>query len=161
MRKITIENYRLLGCSVVRFSSSPIFRRYILPPASSSACLLLLLGFLFGLFFDPEDGFSMPLRNVGELLLNRKTLLSRRQQFSIVIFLPFLRSAYHLLSRWLLSWFVLRPWKLRRYVRLKRRLAFNGLHSVVSHRCENLNSYTVIEAPEPTYCNSPFPWRQF
>jgi hypothetical protein len=39
------------------------------------------LGFLFGLFFDPEDGGSMFLWNTGELLLDNKTLHPRRWHY--------------------------------------------------------------------------------
>jgi hypothetical protein len=35
-------------------------------------------------------------------------------------------------SRWFLVWLVLRPWGWRRHVPPKRRLAFNGLHGVIS-----------------------------
>jgi hypothetical protein len=34
-------------------------------PAYSSACNLLHTGFLFSVFFDPEDGGDMFLRNIG------------------------------------------------------------------------------------------------
>jgi hypothetical protein len=43
-------------------------------------------------------------------------------------------SAYHLLSRWFLSCFILRPWRLKRYVPPKRPLIFNGLHGVISQK---------------------------
>jgi hypothetical protein len=36
-------------------------------PPSPSVCYLLRAGFLFGLFFDPEDGGDMSLLNVGRL----------------------------------------------------------------------------------------------
>jgi hypothetical protein len=32
---------------------------------AGSACYLLYAGFFFGLFFDPEDGSGILLRNVG------------------------------------------------------------------------------------------------
>jgi hypothetical protein len=41
-------------------------------------------------------------------------------------------SACHLLSRWFLPRLTFRPWRWRRYVFPKRRLIFNGLHSVIS-----------------------------
>jgi hypothetical protein len=61
----------LLGYnSVLYVESQPTFQRKILPPSSglnkrpSSACYLLHLGFLLGLFFTPEDGDGMFLRKV-------------------------------------------------------------------------------------------------
>jgi hypothetical protein len=62
----------------------------------------------------------------------------------------------HLLSRWFLYWLIFRPWRWRRHVPLKRRLSFNGLHGVISHK---------IELFIPTYftlvsCSAYFlPWR--
>jgi hypothetical protein len=41
--------------------------------------------------------------------------------------------------------FFLRRWRWRRYVPPKRRLTFNGLHIVISHRCENLRSYMNVK----------------
>jgi hypothetical protein len=45
-------------------------------------------------------------------------------------------SGCHLLSRWFLAWFILRPWRRRRHVPPKRRLTFNGLHGVISQKIE-------------------------
>jgi hypothetical protein len=53
-------------------------------------------------------------------------------------------NACHLLSCWLLAQLILRPLRRRRHVPPKRRLTFNGLHSVISHRCENLKSATFF-----------------
>jgi hypothetical protein len=40
----------------------------------------------------------------------------------------------HIISHWFLSWFILRPWRWRRYVPPKRRLTFNRLHGVISQK---------------------------
>jgi hypothetical protein len=45
--------------------------------------------------------------------------------------------ACHLLSYWFPARLILRPWKWRRYVRLKLRLIFNGLHGVISEKISN------------------------
>jgi hypothetical protein len=47
-------------------------------------------------------------------------------------------SACHLLSRWFLARLILRHWRWRQYVPLKRRLTFNGLHSVITRHCSTL-----------------------
>jgi hypothetical protein len=44
------------------------------------------------------------------------------------------RSACHLLSRWFLGLLIFRPWRWRRYVPPKRRLALTGLHCVMSQK---------------------------
>jgi hypothetical protein len=41
---------------------------------SISVCYLLYIGFLLGLFFDPEDGGDMLLRNIGRLSMEYTTL---------------------------------------------------------------------------------------
>jgi hypothetical protein len=43
-----------------------------------------------------------------------------------------LQAACHLRSRWFLAWLILRPWRWRRYVPPKRRLAFNWVHCIIS-----------------------------
>jgi hypothetical protein len=40
----------------------------------------------------------------------------------------------HLLPRWFLARLILRPWRWRVYVPLKRRLTFNGLHGVITQK---------------------------
>jgi hypothetical protein len=54
----TVEEYHLLGCDAVQSGKR----------AKCSASCLHLAGCLCGLFFDPEDGISTFLRNIGELL---------------------------------------------------------------------------------------------
>jgi hypothetical protein len=39
-------------------------------------------------------------------------------------------------SCWFLAWFILQPWRLRRYVPPKRRLYLNGLYGVISQKKE-------------------------
>jgi hypothetical protein len=63
--------------------------------------------------------------------------------------------AWHLLCRWYLARLI-RPWRWMRYVPPKRRLTFNGLHGVISHRCEN---FKILHCPvkvhrrfRRTYC---------
>jgi hypothetical protein len=36
--------------------------------------------------------------------------------------------------RWIIAWFIVRPWTRRRYVPPKRRLTFNGLHGFISQK---------------------------
>jgi hypothetical protein len=43
-----------------------------------SVCYLLHVGFLLGLFFDPEDGGNMFLRNIGWLSADSVELYPRR-----------------------------------------------------------------------------------
>jgi hypothetical protein len=43
-------------------------------------------------------------------------------------------SVCHLLSGWFLAWLIILSWTWRRYVPLKRRLTFNGLHGVISQK---------------------------
>jgi hypothetical protein len=43
----------------------------------SSVCYLLHDGFLLSLFFDPEDGYKLFLRNVGSISTDYKALYSR------------------------------------------------------------------------------------
>jgi hypothetical protein len=45
-------------------------------------------------------------------------------------------SACHPLSRWFIAWLILRPWRWKRNVSLKRRLNFNGLHGVIAQKIE-------------------------
>jgi hypothetical protein len=40
------------------------------------------------------------------------------------------------ISRWFLAWLILRPWRWRRHVSPKRRLTFNGLQCLISHKME-------------------------
>jgi hypothetical protein len=54
----------------------------------SSACYLLRAGFLRGLFFDPEDGGDMFLRNVGSISMDYKASYPRRQNSSRFIYFP-------------------------------------------------------------------------
>jgi hypothetical protein len=51
------------------------------------ACYLLHSGFLYGLFFDPEGGGSMLLRNVSWLPTDHTALYPRRQDFVLHLFL--------------------------------------------------------------------------
>jgi hypothetical protein len=50
-------------------------------------------GFLLGLFFDPEDGGDMPLRNVGRLstglqgIVSQKKELFKKQSILIIVLL--------------------------------------------------------------------------
>jgi hypothetical protein len=44
----------------------------------SFACCPLFVGYWQGIFFDPEDGCSMFLRNAGELLTDYTALHTRR-----------------------------------------------------------------------------------
>jgi hypothetical protein len=44
---------------------------------TSKLCLLFHAGFFFGLFFDPEDGYEMLLRNVGLTLTDYAALYPR------------------------------------------------------------------------------------
>jgi hypothetical protein len=50
----------------------------------------------------------------------------------------------YLLSLWSLVLLILRPWRWRRHVPLKRRLTFNGLHDVISQKIELSNKYRVV-----------------
>jgi hypothetical protein len=43
-------------------------------------------GFSFGLFFDPEDGDDIFIRNVGWLLTDYRMLYARRQNSSVMSF---------------------------------------------------------------------------
>jgi hypothetical protein len=45
-------------------------------------------------------------------------------------------SAYHLLWRWFLAWLILRSWRWRCHASLKRRLNFNYLHGIMTHKTE-------------------------
>jgi hypothetical protein len=58
-------------------------------------------------------------------------------------------SAYHPLSRWYLSRLINRPWRWRRYILPKCRLAFNGLHCVISQKIE-LFITTDVRTSNPT-----------
>jgi hypothetical protein len=49
---------------------------------AGSKQLLLHMGFLLGLFFDPQDGGYIFLRNVGELSTDYTALYPRRQNSS-------------------------------------------------------------------------------
>jgi hypothetical protein len=53
-------------------------------------------------------------------------------------------SAFHQLSSWYLAWLILRPWRWRRYVPPKRRLAFNGLHGVISQKLVLFERYGCL-----------------
>jgi acyl-CoA thioesterase len=49
---------------------------------STSACYLLYAGLLLGLFFDPEEGGYMFVRNIGSLSMDYTALYFRRWNFS-------------------------------------------------------------------------------
>jgi hypothetical protein len=53
------------------------------------------------------------------------------------------------LSRWFLARHIFRPWRWRRYVPPKRRLTFNGLHSIMSQKMV-LFITTVVSISNPT-----------
>jgi hypothetical protein len=77
-----IELY-LLGYNAVQYAESqPTFRRNILPVWKQVALSLLAtcfhVGFLLVLFFDPEDGGDMFLRNAGWLSTDYMALYPRR-----------------------------------------------------------------------------------
>jgi hypothetical protein len=61
---------------------------------------------------------------------------------------PSVGPACHLLSRWFLARLILRPWKWRRYAPPKHRLAFNGLHCVISQKIALFNNQA---RPQITY----------
>jgi hypothetical protein len=58
--------------------------------------------------------------------------------------------ASYLLSRWVLAWLILRPWRWRRHGAPKRRLTLNGLHAVISQKIE-LFTATAVRTSNPTY----------
>jgi hypothetical protein len=75
------ESYYLLGYNAVSsVESKPKFRRNISPPPSGSTLLATCFqaGFLLGLFFDPEDGDDMFLRNVSWPSTDYTALYPRR-----------------------------------------------------------------------------------
>jgi hypothetical protein len=57
-----------------------------------------------------------------------------------------LSSACHLLSRWFLARLILRPWRWRRCVPPKRRLAFSGLHGIISQKIVLFITYMFDKA---------------
>jgi hypothetical protein len=60
-------------------------------------------------------------------------------------------SVCHLLSRWYLARIILRSWRWIRYVPSKRRLTFNGLHSVIPQKIVVFIT-TAMRTSNPTYC---------
>jgi hypothetical protein len=134
-------------------------------PAWNATCFHA--GFLLGLFFDPEDGGDMLLRNVGWHSTDYTAWQSEPPTFMLVYcsvyFRPWRWRRYvppkHLLSfNGLHGWqaeppaFTLvscsayfRPWRWRRYVPPKHRLAFDGLHGVISQNIlPFLNSFIPL-----------------
>jgi hypothetical protein len=72
------EDFCLMGCNAVQsVENQPMFRMNTSPPSSFAFCLLHA-GFLLGLFFNPEDGSDMFLRNVSRLSANYTSLYYRR-----------------------------------------------------------------------------------
>jgi hypothetical protein len=65
--------------SVARWKSTDVSEEHV---AKSPACYMLRVGFLLGLFFDPEDGGDMFLWNVGLLSTDYKALHPRRYNSS-------------------------------------------------------------------------------
>jgi hypothetical protein len=61
-------------------------------------------------------------------------------------------AACHLLSCWLLAWFIFWPWRWRRYVTPKRRLTLNGLHDVISQKTVVFIT-TAVRTSIPTHTN--------
>jgi hypothetical protein len=66
-------------------------------------------------------------------------------------------SACHLLSRRFLARFILLPWNWRQ-VPPKRRLTFNGLHGVLSHKIENSFSSIIVHPINMSHLKI-VPWR--
>jgi hypothetical protein len=54
-----------------------------------------------------------------------------------------------LLSRWFLARLILRPWRWRRQVPLKRRLTFNGLQGVISQKRGVFNVNEIVRLMPP------------
>jgi hypothetical protein len=65
------------------------------------------------------------------------------------------RLHFHLLSHWFLSWLILRTWRWGRHVSPKRRLAFNGLHGVISQKIV-LFIATALRTSNPASCCNEF-----
>jgi hypothetical protein len=81
---------------------------------------------------------------------NKGTRLIRKyskEEYTIFWDIP--NSACHPLSRSFLARLILRPWRWRRYVLLKRRLAPNGLHGVISQKIV-LFTTTAVKTSIPT-----------
>jgi hypothetical protein len=55
-----------------------LFLLFFFSSSLLSACYLILAGFLFGLWFDPENGSNMFIRNVGYFSTDYTTLYFRR-----------------------------------------------------------------------------------
>jgi hypothetical protein len=65
------------------------------------------------------------------------------------------RRACHLHSRWYLSRFILRPWRWRWHLSLKRPLTFNGLHGIISQKMvlyKKWNTHDILPTPSVDIC---------
>jgi phage shock protein PspC (stress-responsive transcriptional regulator) len=57
-----------------------------------------------------------------------------------------------IVSCWFLAWLILPPWKSRRYIPPKRRLNFNGLQGVISHKTKLFITTALRTSDSSTGC---------